>query len=135
MLHASTTPGDILGGLDFHGTCCPVDKSYQEKITLLLEICNLSWHGVSPWLLSTADYTQKLTSHLFNCVFLSYADPGWDLCVPLIGVSQQYARVPHFLVKKKKAKKQAQTQITKHLKPSRPLPASKETSSQDTAKI
>lgn len=89
MLHASLPalpPGEILGGLGFHGTCCPVDKLYQEKTTFL-EICNFSWHGVSPWLLSTADYTHKLTSHLFHYVFLFYPDPGWDLCVPLIGAA------------------------------------------------
>lgn len=125
MLHASLPappPGEILGGLGFHGTCCPVDKSYQEKTTSFLEICNLSWHGVSPWLLSTADYTHKLTSHLFHYVFLFYPDPGWDLCVPLIGVSQQYARVSHFLVKKTNKKQKT-----------RPNPNNKTSKAQQTS--
>lgn len=86
----SGKPGGIEGGFGFHTTCCPVGEPYQEKITLPLDFCNPSWCVASLWLLSTVDYGHKLTPHLFNYFFpfLFFPDPGWDLCVPLIDVSQ-----------------------------------------------
>lgn len=119
---------------DFWGfgvsTSCPADESYQEKITLFLEFCNLNWHVVSLCVLSTVGYAHKLATHFFNYFFLFDPEPGCDLCIPLIGVPQQYARDQSFPFSSKTNK-----QPTKHLKPSRLLPASKKTSSQDTAKI